>query len=380
MIKKIVFVLILIYVCGFTYLTAFGDTVDTLVNQQFDLINLDELDKETKEIINDSDTLIHFDFKDTVMKIIKGELKLSFGKIADYVFRLLFNEIYTLFSLIQKLIIIAVLSAILKNLNSSFNGKAVGELSFYICYIVLIFIILASFSTGAELVSSTTDKMVTSMQVMLPVFTTLMFTSGSYTQMAVIGPIIMSAAGLISMLIKTAALPAITLITTLEMLNHISEKSILSKLTDLMKSITGWCLKGSAMLFMAVISLEKIGTPALNRVLGKTTKAAVGAIPIVGDVMTGAVEAAAALTGVVKNGVAAGAIIFIVIICMLPLIKLVAMILIYKFTAALIEPICEARIVKCISAAGDFTVLLLGALFTVEIMFIFSVIIMLSTA
>lgn len=382
MIKRLLFVFCIVIGSFLFSSYVFASEVDTLIDRQLDIVDLDSLTDSTKDIIENSDNeyLKNFNFTDFVKKVITGEIRLSFSEILNIFFKEIFKEIYSQLFLIQRLVLISILSALLKNLNASFNGKSVGELSFYVCYIVLIFIIMASFQTGAQLVNDLCSTMITAMQAMLPIFTALMFSSGSYTQLAVVGPVIIGASQLISTIISTMVLPAITLVTTLHMLNYISEKSILSQMSDLLKSMISWGLKGISIGFMTMVSLQKIGAPALNKVLGKTAKVAVGAIPIVGDVMTGAVEMAATLSGAVKSGVLVSVIVFIILLCMIPLIKLVVMILIYKFTAALLEPVCESRLVRCISAAGDFSVLLLSALFTVEVMFIFSVIILLSTA
>ena len=41
------------------------------------------------------------------------------------------------------------------------------------------------------------------------------------------------------------------------------------------------------------------------------------------------------------------------------------------------ESVCEARLVECIGIAGDYTALLLGVVFLVEVMFLFSSVLLL---
>ncbi len=383
--KKYAAILLTVFFCLLIYNPVFaedGEKIDTLINKQFEIVDIEGLDISTKKIIEDSQNafLDGFSFKDMAMEFIQGDTELTFGNIVSGFAKVFFKEVYSQMYIIQRLVLIAVLSAMLKNLNSSFNGKSVGELSFYVCYIVLVFIIMASFKTAGNLVSNTAQDMSSSMQAFLPIFTGLVFTSGNYTLMTVAGPVVIGAAQIISSAITYAVLPAITMVTVLHMINFLSEKNILGQLSDLFKSMIHWGLKGMAILFMTVVSLLRIGTPNMNKLVGKTARAAVGAVPVVGDVMTGAVDMAASLSGTVKNSVAACAVVFIILLCLMPMIKLVVMILIYKFTAAVLEPVCEARLIKCISSAGDFSVLLLGALFTVEIMFVFSVIVLFSTA
>lgn len=378
MIKKFFICFLLLSSCFFPINKVFAqEEVDTKIINQLNTLGLEEVDNRISQIQKENEGFEEFSFGEMMKKIVTGEFDISFSGILKKGLSVFFGEIQFQLQLIEKLFIIAILSAILKNINASFYGKSVGELGFYVCYMVLIMIIIASFSSQANMVGKTIEKMITAMQAMIPVFMTIMAYSGGYGEAAMIGPSIMGAAGVLSNMIHVVLLPAIALVTTMELINYLSEKGILTQFSALLKSIVGWSLKAMAIIFMMVLSIQKIGAPALNNALGKTAKAAVGAIPVVGDVMTGAVETAAALAGLLKSGAAASAIIFIIIICLIPLLKLIAMILIYKLTAAIAEPVCEPRLVKCISTAGDFSLLLLGALFTVEIMFLFSVILLL---
>lgn len=118
----------------------------------------------------------------------------------------------------------------------------------------------------------------------------------------------------------------------LEMTDHISEKPILGKFAELLRQCISWGMKGAAMLFMLLLSLQKIGGGALNGLAAKTAKIAVGAVPVVGGVMGGAVETAAAMAGTLKSGTLVAAIV-----------------LLLRFVALLIKLLCDPA---CVSADG----------------------------
>ena len=84
--------------------------------------------------------------------------------------------------------------------------------------------------------------------------------------------------------------------------------------------------------------------------------------------MGGAVDTAAAVAGTIRSGTLAAAVIFLILVCIPLVVKLVAMTLIFKLTAAAVE---------CIGSAGDYTALLLGVVFLVEVMFLFSSVLLL---
>ena len=54
---------------------------------------------------------------------------------------------------------------------------------------------------------------------------------------------------------------------------------------------------------------------------------------------------------------------------MYPVIKIVLMIFIYKFSAAVVEPVSDKRIVNSISSTGECMVILLSSVLTISLMF-----------
>ena len=237
---------------------------------------------------------------------------------------------------------------------------------------------MTSFYDSAQMVINTADELIVLLKAMLPTFITLLTLSGGAVQGGVMGPFIMGSAGIISYAIRIIIVPAIGLTAMLKIANNISDKGILSNLSGLMEKIISICLKGCAFGFMAVCTLQRTGASGINGVIAKTAKSAVGAVPVVGDVMEGAIDTAANLTGLLRGSLGIGTAILIVTVVLTPVIKLGVIWLIYKFAAAVIEPVSEPRLIKALSAAGDFSALLIGALFVVAVMFIFSAIILLT--
>jgi stage III sporulation protein AE len=351
-----------------------AEELSGVIENKLERLDLGVVDNEAGTI----EDMEEVTFQGLVKKIITGEFSFRPSKIFSFVMEHCFGEVKNQMSTVRKLILIMILSGILKNLNASFSGKSVGELGFYICYLVLIVLVMTEFYRQTAMVGMVVKKMTISFQAMLPIFFALAASSGGYTQTAVIGPTIAGGAGILSVVLTTVVLPIITLAASLEMINHITEKPMLGRFNDLLKGGIALGMKAAAFLFMTLLSLQKLGASSINHMLGKTTKAVVSAIPVVGDVMGGAVESAAALTGMLKNGTLAAAAIFLICMCAVPLIRLGVMVGIYKVTAAIAEPVCEPRLVKCIGGVGDFLVLLFGILFLMEVMFLFSAILLLA--
>ena len=141
MIKR-AFTVIFVFFAVILSTNAFASQTDintnTLIEKQLDSFNLDRLNSSKISSFSDEDgeLLNEFNFKEMTSKVIDGSLNLNIGSIFNYILKILFKEVLSFSNLVGKILIIAVFSAILKSLNSSFNRKEVGELSFYICYIV----------------------------------------------------------------------------------------------------------------------------------------------------------------------------------------------------------------------------------------------------
>ena len=309
-------------------------------------------------------------FSDLLAEILSGEFDFTFANIKEKALELTFGELRIQGRLLAQLVLIVILSAILKQCSDSFQGKNVGEMGFYVCYMVLIVAILTSFYSISQSVVERMRGLCGVFGAMVPIFLVLSASSGNLTQGALMGPTLMGGATALSVGISYVLIPAIQLSIALEMTDHISEKPILGKFAELLRQCISWGMKGAAMLFMLLLSLQKIGGGALNGLAAKTAKIAVGSVPVVGGVMGGAVETAAAMAGTLKSGTLVAAVVLLLLLCLPLLIKLLVILLVFRLTAAAAEFICEERLVECIAAAGEYIGLLLGIVFLFGIAFV----------
>ncbi|MCL2610140.1 MAG: stage III sporulation protein AE [Defluviitaleaceae bacterium] len=107
----------------------------------------------------------------------------------------------------------------------------------------------------------------------------------------------------------------------------------------------------------------------LNNLAIRGVRNAAGAVPIVSGALSGGIDSVIYLATGTKSAAIIATIIVLVIVCAVPIIKLFVMSFIYKFVAAIIQPICDKRIVKCLNVIGDFTGILLAISATVVLMF-----------
>lgn len=112
----------------------------------------------------------------------------------------------------------------------------------------------------------------------------------------------------------------------------------------------------------------------VDGVTSKTAKFAISAfIPVAGKYLADAADAVIGCTLLIKNAVGVAIMIGILVICLLPLLKMLAVILLYRMSCVLLEPLAEGRIIKCISDVANSMTYILGIAAAVAFMFLMTI-------
>ena len=311
-------------------------------------------------------------------RALSGTLDLSPSALINWALRLAAGELIAQFTLMRSLFIVAILSALLKNLTDSFQNKGVGELGFYVSYIALVGVVFRSFGMAAAAMQDLIVNLTGIMEATLPLMVSLIVMTGNISGAYAFHPLVMFVVNIGSAIIKNLLVPLIMLGAGIHIVNYLTEHEIISKFAALIKLGASTILKAIVVIFVAVLGLQRVSTPILDNLALKTAKAATGAVPVVGEMLTGAMDTVFGFAHAAKSGVSAAIIVSVCTVCALPVLRVLVLIAVYKFTAAAIQPVCDERICECIDAIATFSLILLGAAVSVCVMFLFSVMIMLS--
>jgi stage III sporulation protein AE len=166
----------------------------------------------------------------------------------------------------------------------------------------------------------------------------------------------------------------------LQFVNNLSSEYKIDKLTKLLNQCALWAQGIIMTAFVGIMTVRGITSKSIDEVTAKTAKFAVdNFVPVVGKSLSDAVATVAGYSFLLKNALSSLGLLIIIMILIFPIIKLIIMIVLYKLTAALIEPISDGRLVNCINSAGDSLVLIMACLICVSVMF-FIMIAMLASA
>lgn len=321
--------------------------------------------KDKYEILKDVDIGTYVK---SYMKNGSGDI--SFSKLIKAVLAYSVRDIISSIKLISMLIIICIVCALLTNFQKAFSSEGVTNIAYFACYSVIIMIISKSFYTGVTLARGSIEDISNMMNVLIPSLLALLAGTGSVIQSAALDPVILLAISISTTIFKDVLIPIIIMSFVLQFVNNLSKDYKIDQLAKLLNQIVMW-IQGIVMtIFIGIITIRGINSKSIDEVTAKTAKFAVdNFVPIVGKALSDAVSTVAGYSILLKNAVGTIGLIILVVMMLFPVIKILVLAFMHKLTAALVQPISDDRIVKCISSAGDTLILIASCLIGVSVMF-----------
>ena len=133
----------------------------------------------------------------------------------------------------------------------------------------------------------------------------------------------------------------------------------ISKIVECLESLIRWGLKGTIGLVLGMHTIQGLLLPAVEEVKKNAVIKAGGAIPVVGDTFTGVAEMVLSVANLMKNAVGVAGVIAMILLCTVPLLKILLYTVVFKITAAVLEPLGEKRICECFHSVATTAGLLL---------------------
>lgn len=307
--------------------------------------------------------------KDWVLCFIEGDWDFDPQTLMKRVLQLLFKEIVVNFDLLGQLMILSVVAALLVNFQGAFSSN-MSRIAYMACYLGLAAIAVGSFKVALGIGQETIDNMVTFMMAMLPQMLVLTAGLGNINASVMLFPVLMTTATALATAMKNIVFPLIILSAIVSMVNHLSESIKVQRLGKFFTQMAQISLGFFLTVFVGVVTLRALYASILDKVALRTTRFITdNAIPLVGKMFSDTVEVAAGYVVMLKQALGVLGVLIIVGIILMPLLKIIALALIYKVVAALAEPLGDARIAAVLESMSAHLFLMLAAVTAVALMF-----------
>ena len=159
----------------------------------------------------------------------------------------------------------------------------------------------------------------------------------------------------------------------LVMTGNLVKEDFLSRLTKLGEQLIGWGLKTLLGVVLGFHLIQGMVLPYVDSLKNGSVQKVISMIPGVGQgasVMTQLLLSSGIL---IKNTIGMAAVVILLIMAAVPVLKLAVLMWLYQCAAAVMEPICDKRLVACVAAAGDGHKLLLKIVSTAVLLLILTV-------
>jgi stage III sporulation protein AE len=285
-----------------------------------------------------------------------------------------FKEVIISSRLMRQLLLIGLLTALIRQLQLSVENKELANAAFLACFLVAIYIGLQSFRAALELAYQTVDDMVSFMYALLPLLSTMVASVGGITSAAIFHPVLITVVSGIAVLIRTILFPLINVSAVIGVVAQIAPDYPLTRLSGLLRHLATMLLSLAFTVFLGVLAVRGAVAPVADGVALRTAKFITSnVVPVIGSMFANAVEVVVGGSLLIKNTIGAFGMVMIFFLVALPIVKIWAIVLIYKLAAALIEPIGDQRVCAAVSSMAGSLTLVMVSLATAALMFFLTV-------
>lgn len=346
---------------------------ENIIKEQFNnIISEDDLNQLTDRASEITGGISQdFSVAGILNSTIKGESIFASTDMIESLQDLVLLEVKAALVLCVEILSICIIMGILKGLSSSFNSKSVSDISLLVCTMVIIGITINSFNETYALALESVSIMVNTMEILMPILVGILIATGSIASGTVLSPLIVSAITFISFTVKKIVLPALFAATLLTLINCLTEKNYVNKLSKLLRNLSVGLTGLMLVLLTGIISIQGLLSETSDGLLINTAKYSLSNfIPIVGGFSSDTVELFLRCMASIKSVVGIFGIIILLLLMAIPLIKILTIAIIYKITAALAEPVTSSKIADGLNDVGSCVISIASIMFFISLLFI----------
>ena len=345
-----------------------------LVDEQLKQLDLTELKQFWEDITNKYGGLLPESQKGSLYDFVKGDKKFSFKQWGLGALKFVFHEFVANGKLLGSLIMLTIFSMFLQSMQNAFEKSAISKVAYSIVYMVLVIIALNSFHISISYTNEAIGTMISFVLALVPLLLALIAASGGLVSAAFFHPVILFLMNMSGMFMQYVILPLLFLATLLSIVSTMSEQYKVSQLAALLRNWSIGLMGLFLTIFLGVISVQGASAAVTDGVAIRTAKFVTGNfIPVIGRMFTDATDTVVSASVLLKNTVGIAGVAILLIIVAFPAIKILMIAFIYKFAAALLQPLGGGPLIKCLDIISKSVIYVFAALGIVSLMFFLSI-------
>ena len=266
------------------------------------------------------------------------------------------GEIRALFFAI---LVLGIAAALFVNFADLFQDHQVSDIAFYFVYMLLTAVLLRSFESGAGIVREILESVTTFMKLYIPTYIAAVGSASGIASATAYYQVLLFIVYLIERGYLTILLPAVYAYVLLTVINGVWMEEKLTLLLELLGKVVSVGIKATLGVITGFSMLQAMVSPVLDSLQSSMMKKAVSAIPGIGGLTEGMFEMVVGSAILVKNSLGLYITLVLVLLCLVPLFKLLLLAGVVKISAALMGIISDKRMTNCADRVGSGNIMLL---------------------
>jgi stage III sporulation protein AE len=348
--------------------------LEDMVNSQLESLNMDELKTFWEDIMDEYGGFLPESQKGSLYDFVKGDKEFSLKEWVSGVLKFVFHELIANGRLLGSLVLLTVLSMFLQSLQNAFESGTISKMAYAVVFMVLVIIALNSFHVAITYAMEAISTMTSFIMALIPLLLALIAASGGLVSAAFFHPVILFLMNISGVFIQYVVMPLLFLATLLSVVSTLSDQYKVTQLANLLRNGSIALLGLFFTIFLGVISVQGASAAVTDGITIRTAKFLTGNfIPIIGRMFTDATDTVLSASVILKNSVGIAGVAILLIIVAFPAMKILIIALIYKFSAAILQPLGGGPIIKCLDIIGKNIIFVFAALAVVSLMFFLSI-------
>lgn len=314
-----------------------------------------------------------FSFKEIMTSLLEGRLSDVMEQTGEAIKQSLLGEVKESGHMMGQIVVLGIIGAVFANFSNVFTGSQISETGFFVTYLLLFTYLSASFFTSVTIAGQVVNQILDFMRVLMPAYFLATAFAGGSVSAAASYEFTLFAITLAQWLLSGALLKAIRVYALLVMAGHIAKENTLSKMTELLEQMVSWSLKTLIGLVLGIQLIQGLVLPYVDSMKTGAVQKLIGFIPGVGQGINSVSQMVLGSGVLIKNTIGGAGVLILIIMTAVPMLKLVILMLFYQCVAALLQPVCDRRIVSCISDMAKGHKLLLSVAASGELLFIITI-------
>lgn len=343
-----------------------------IIKEQFGQLDFSELQTILrKDAATGSALLGNFSPETIAEDLSAGKAILDTEVLIGGIRDLFLYEVRSALVLGAEIIAVAVIIGLLRSFSDTMEERTVSNLGMLVSACFIIGLCLNSFTLTFGLCRDTIRILTSTMQILMPVLITLLISSGGIASGSLLNPIILSSVTALNTILDRVILPAVFISTVFFLVNSLTEKDYVHRLAVFIRNAATFSCGICVTIFTGVTALQGVVSESADGILLDTARFSMSNfVPIVGGFASDSVDMALSCFRLIRGSVGIFGVMILLAVLLTPMIKLLAIAVIYKITAVITEPLGSRETGECLNQMGNSVITMTVILFLTSMMFL----------